>query len=66
GVETAEQLAILRGFECDLIQGYYFSRPLPPDALQAMLAGAARPQASVEAPSDVALPGPGAPGAAPA
>jgi len=29
GVETAEQLAILRKLGCDEIQGYYFSKPLP-------------------------------------
>jgi diguanylate cyclase (GGDEF)-like protein/PAS domain S-box-containing protein len=28
GVETAEQLAFLRSLGCDLIQGYYFSRPV--------------------------------------
>ena len=33
GVETIEQLSFLRGCECDEVQGYYFSRPLPPDAL---------------------------------
>jgi EAL domain-containing protein (putative c-di-GMP-specific phosphodiesterase class I) len=32
GVETSEQLAILREYGCDVIQGYYFSRPLPMDA----------------------------------
>lgn len=32
GVETAEQLDILKTFGCDFIQGYYFSRPLPGDA----------------------------------
>jgi diguanylate cyclase (GGDEF)-like protein len=31
GVETAAQLAILRAAGCDQIQGYYYSRPLPPD-----------------------------------
>jgi len=31
GVETSEQLALLRDNGCDEIQGYYFSRPLPPD-----------------------------------
>jgi diguanylate cyclase (GGDEF)-like protein len=29
GVETREQLAILRSFRCDLAQGYLFSEPLP-------------------------------------
>ena len=29
GVETAEQVAVLKGMGCDIIQGYYFSRPLP-------------------------------------
>ena len=29
GVETAEQLLALKGMGCDIVQGYYFSRPLP-------------------------------------
>ncbi len=29
GVETAEQLEFLRLANCDLVQGYWFSRPLP-------------------------------------
>jgi len=29
GVETSEQLAFLRERDCDLVQGYYFGRPLP-------------------------------------
>ena len=33
GVETREQLEFLGGNHCDEIQGYYFSRPLPIDAL---------------------------------
>ena len=29
GVETSEQLSILRDAGCDFIQGYYFSKPMP-------------------------------------
>ncbi|MDF3036817.1 MAG: hypothetical protein K0S28_2091, partial [Paucimonas sp.] len=29
GVETAEQLAFLQQRNCDVVQGYYFSRPVP-------------------------------------
>lgn len=31
GVETKEQLDLLRAIGADRIQGYYFSRPVPPD-----------------------------------
>lgn len=31
GVETKEQLDSIMKFDCDYIQGYYFSKPLPPD-----------------------------------
>ena len=31
GVETAEQVSVLKRMGCDIIQGYYFSRPLPAD-----------------------------------
>lgn len=33
GVETEAQLAFLKGLGCEEGQGYYFSRPLPPEAL---------------------------------
>lgn len=33
GVETELQWMLLRELGCDELQGYYFSRPLPPDAL---------------------------------
>ena len=33
GVETEEQLSFLRAHQCDEIQGYYFSKPLPADEL---------------------------------
>lgn len=29
GVETAEQVSFLEGTECDLIQGFYFGKPMP-------------------------------------
>jgi EAL domain-containing protein (putative c-di-GMP-specific phosphodiesterase class I) len=31
GVETAAQLAILQAMDCRYAQGYYLSRPLPPE-----------------------------------
>ena len=37
GVETEEQLAYLRKHECDEMQGYYFSRPLPAAEMEALL-----------------------------
>ena len=33
GVETPEQLAFLRQHGCQLVQGYHFSKPLPPTQL---------------------------------
>jgi diguanylate cyclase (GGDEF)-like protein/PAS domain S-box-containing protein len=37
GVERDAQLAYLRRHNCDEMQGYYFSRPLPEDEFEAML-----------------------------
>lgn len=37
GVETAEQLAFLRTLQCDELQGYLFSRPLPTAELTRLL-----------------------------
>ncbi len=37
GVETEEQLSHLLSGGCHLIQGYYFSKPLPPDELEKWL-----------------------------
>lgn len=37
GVEKKEQLKFLQRIECDDIQGFYFSRPLPKDEFEKML-----------------------------
>lgn len=37
GVETADQLALLKEKGCTSYQGYYFSRPLPGDAFEHLL-----------------------------
>jgi len=37
GVETEGQLALLIAHQCDVIQGYFFSRPLPPEAMETLL-----------------------------
>ncbi len=37
GVETESQLAVLRSLDCDEIQGYLLSRPVPPAALTPLL-----------------------------
>ena len=37
GVETEEQYLVLKAMGCDLVQGYYFSRPVPPEAFERFL-----------------------------
>jgi diguanylate cyclase (GGDEF)-like protein len=37
GVETEQQLAFLRELGCDEIQGYYFSKPIPPQEFASLL-----------------------------
>jgi CheY-like chemotaxis protein len=37
GVETEGQLALLAQRQCDIVQGFYFSKPLAADALEALL-----------------------------
>ena len=39
GVETAEQRDFLRSAGCDLMQGYLFGRPMPPDELGRLMGG---------------------------
>ena len=37
GVETAEQAAPLREIGCKVVQGYYFSKPFPSQAMSELL-----------------------------
>jgi diguanylate cyclase (GGDEF)-like protein len=37
GVETLEELAFLRAYRCEEAQGYYFSRPVPPQQFALLL-----------------------------
>jgi len=37
GVETASQFDFLKRLDCDVVQGYFFSRPLPAAEAEAFL-----------------------------
>ena len=37
GVETSEQLEILRNIGCDYIQGFYWGRPMPPEEAEKLV-----------------------------
>ncbi len=37
GVETIEQLEFLRSVDCDMIQGYYFYKPMPEEEFEKLL-----------------------------
>ncbi len=37
GVETKEQVEFLRNADCDIVQGYYYSKPVPLDKFSEML-----------------------------
>ena len=47
GVETPEQLALLRDFGCDQVQGYFISKPLPLTDLVAFLTLGAQQQVPI-------------------
>ncbi len=52
GVETSEEAAFLRAYRCEEAQGYYFSRPVPPQQFAVLLKrGIPDPQIVVERPS---------------
>jgi len=44
GVETREQLDFLCAHDCDAMQGYYFSKPLPADEIPGLLQGTVAPE----------------------
>ncbi|WP_326536739.1 EAL domain-containing protein [Pseudorhodoferax sp.] len=57
GVETAAHCRLLREHGCDEIQGYYFGRPVPASAFEALLRGGQRLQAEAAAqPAEAGLP----------
>ncbi len=37
GVETDKQLSLLQDAGCDLVQGFYFSKPLPPEEFEKLI-----------------------------
>ncbi len=55
GVETEQQRAFLRANDCDEMQGYLFSRPVPPERIAELLA---EMQAKIEADAPSAHPAP--------
>jgi diguanylate cyclase (GGDEF)-like protein len=40
GVEEREHVAALRALDCDVAQGFHYARPMPPEDLTVLLAGA--------------------------
>jgi EAL domain-containing protein (putative c-di-GMP-specific phosphodiesterase class I) len=49
-VETAEQMCTLKKMGCAIIQGYYFSRPLPAEEFEVFIAE----RKEIEAPAEAA------------
>lgn len=37
GVETAEQLSFLKEKNCDLVQGYYYYKPMPKEEIEKVM-----------------------------
>ena len=47
GVETEEQYMVLKAMGCDYIQGYYFSKPVPPEQFDRFMAERAEAKAEI-------------------
>lgn len=43
GVETKEQLNLLKGYGCNVVQGFYYSKPLPKDEFEHYITNMANP-----------------------
>ena len=43
-METLRQMEVLRRLDCSLMQGFLFSKPLPPDELERWLAQTVLPR----------------------
>jgi diguanylate cyclase (GGDEF)-like protein/PAS domain S-box-containing protein len=54
GIEEAAQLAELKGLGADLGQGFFFAKPLEPDAISALLATGASPMEGTDVQRDAA------------
>ncbi len=37
GIETEEQIQMLRNMDCNFVQGYYYAKPMPPDEFEAYM-----------------------------
>ena len=37
GIETREQMQILKHFQCEYLQGYYFSKPVPAEEFEILI-----------------------------
>ncbi len=59
GVETIEQLDLLRSWECDAIQGFYFAKPMPAADFGTFfaerIAGDVKASRSIRAPAETTL-----------
>ena len=51
GVENEDQLALLRLTRCDFIQGFFFSKPVAADDIDALLAQGGLPRAAGSPPA---------------